>query len=176
MQSVVYNLKPMLYNLKLNKDIIAQSKEDMVEESKGTKKIKPEVLISRFRSKEDLYRYLTQQGKRLKHWWLRVQWTCFSHQCMVLRWASCATFWVRASHSSNKMRSTTWRCPAIKRSPWRTSTRTRWRMNCFRSISQLRNSYRAGSLNVDSSSACCVPCEINTWGTSSRRHRRPGTR
>ena len=68
MQSVVYNLKPMLYNLKLNKDITAQSKEDMVEESKGTKKIKPEVLISRFRSKEDLYRYLTQQSKRLKQW------------------------------------------------------------------------------------------------------------
>ena len=68
MQSVVYNLKPMLYNLKLNKDITPQSKEDMVEESKGTKKIKPEVLISRFRSKEDLYRYLTQQGKRLKQW------------------------------------------------------------------------------------------------------------
>ena len=36
----------------------------MVEESKGTKKIKPEVLLSRFRSKEDLYRYLTQLGKR----------------------------------------------------------------------------------------------------------------
>ena len=68
MQSVVYNLKPMLYNLKLNKDIIPQSKEHMVEESKGTKKIKPEVLISRFRSKEDLYRSLTQQGKRLKQW------------------------------------------------------------------------------------------------------------
>ena len=68
MQSVVYNLKPMLYNLKLNKDITTQSKENMVEESKGTKKIKPEVLISRFRSKEDLYRYLTQQGKRLKQW------------------------------------------------------------------------------------------------------------
>ena len=61
-------MKPMLYKLKLNKDIISQSKEDMVEESKGTKKIKPEVLISRFRSKEDLYRYLTQQGKRLKQW------------------------------------------------------------------------------------------------------------
>ena len=36
----------------------------MVEESKGTKKIKPEVLLSRFRSKEDLYRYLTQEGKK----------------------------------------------------------------------------------------------------------------
>ena len=31
----------------------------MVEESKGPKKIKPEELISRFRSKEDLYKYLT---------------------------------------------------------------------------------------------------------------------
>jgi two-component SAPR family response regulator len=51
MQSVDYNLKPMLNNLKLNKYIIPQSKEYMVEESKGTKKIKPEVLISRFRSK-----------------------------------------------------------------------------------------------------------------------------
>jgi hypothetical protein len=55
----------MLYNLKLNKENIRQESKDMVEESKGTKKIKPEVLLSRFRSKEDLYRYLTQQGKRL---------------------------------------------------------------------------------------------------------------
>ena len=31
----------------------------MVEESKGPKKIKPEELISRFRSNEDLYKYLT---------------------------------------------------------------------------------------------------------------------
>ena len=31
----------------------------MVEESKGPKMIKPEELISRFRSKEDLYKYLT---------------------------------------------------------------------------------------------------------------------
>jgi hypothetical protein len=56
---VIYNLKLMLYNLKLNKEITIQTAEDMVEESKGTKKIKPEVLLSRFRSKEDLYRYLT---------------------------------------------------------------------------------------------------------------------
>ncbi len=60
-----YNFKLMLYNLKLNKENISQESKDMVEESKGTKKIKPEVLLSRFRSKEDLYRYLTQQGKRL---------------------------------------------------------------------------------------------------------------
>jgi len=40
----------------------------MVEESKGPKKIKPEVLLSRFRSKEDLYRYLTQQGKGFAQW------------------------------------------------------------------------------------------------------------
>ena len=35
----------------------------MVEESKGTKKKMLEDLTSRFRSKEDLYRYLTRQGK-----------------------------------------------------------------------------------------------------------------
>jgi hypothetical protein len=56
------------YNLKLNTDITAQAAEEMVEESKGPKKIKPEVLLSRFRSKEDLYRYLTQQGKGLAQW------------------------------------------------------------------------------------------------------------
>ena len=58
-------MKQTLYNLILNKEITPLSAEIMVEESKGTKKIKPEVLLSRFRSKEDLYRYLTQQGKRL---------------------------------------------------------------------------------------------------------------
>ena len=56
------------YNLKLSRDITAQATEEMVEESKGPKKIKPEVLLSRFRSKEDLYRYLTQQGKMLAQW------------------------------------------------------------------------------------------------------------
>ena len=35
----------------------------MVEESKGPKRKMPEDLTSRLRSKEDLYRYLTQQGK-----------------------------------------------------------------------------------------------------------------
>ena len=56
-------MKQMLINLKLNKEVIIQALKSMVEESKGTKKVKPEELISRFRSKEDLYRYLTQQGK-----------------------------------------------------------------------------------------------------------------
>ena len=40
----------------------------MVEERKGAKKIKPEELISRFRSKEDLYKYLTLQGKIVSQW------------------------------------------------------------------------------------------------------------
>jgi hypothetical protein len=71
-QSVVYNLKPMIYNLKLNKEITPHSAEDMTEESKGPKKIKPEVLLSRFRSKEDLYRYLTQQGKISLQWRHRI--------------------------------------------------------------------------------------------------------
>ncbi len=35
----------------------------MVEESKTQKKKMPQELAARFRSKEDLYRYLTQQGK-----------------------------------------------------------------------------------------------------------------
>jgi hypothetical protein len=55
----------ILNNLKLNKEITVEAAEETVEESKGTKKIKPEVLLSRLRSKEDLYRYLTQQGKGL---------------------------------------------------------------------------------------------------------------
>ena len=37
----------------------------MVEETKGPKRHKPEDLHSKFRSIEDLYRYLTQQGKRI---------------------------------------------------------------------------------------------------------------
>ena len=35
----------------------------MVEETKGPKRNMSEDLISRFQSKEDLYRYLSQQGK-----------------------------------------------------------------------------------------------------------------
>jgi hypothetical protein len=31
----------------------------MAEESKGPKELKPEELLSRFKSKEDLYKYLT---------------------------------------------------------------------------------------------------------------------
>jgi len=58
----------ILNNLKLNREITVKATEEMIEESKGNKKIKPEVLLSRFRSKEDLYRYLTQQGKDFE-WW-----------------------------------------------------------------------------------------------------------
>ena len=65
---MVYKLKSMLYNLKLNRYITAKAATDIVEESKGPKKIKPEELISRLRSKEDLYRYLTLQGKIVTQW------------------------------------------------------------------------------------------------------------
>ena len=65
---MVYKLKSMLYNLKLNRYITAKVAKDMVKERKGPKKIKPEELISRFRSKEDLYRYLTLQGKIVTQW------------------------------------------------------------------------------------------------------------
>jgi hypothetical protein len=49
----------MIYNLKSNIEITTITAEDMVKESNGLKKIKPEFVISRFRSMEDLYRYLT---------------------------------------------------------------------------------------------------------------------
>ena len=45
--------------MQLNIAIINDTATQMVEEHKGPKKIKPEELISRFRSKEDLYKYLT---------------------------------------------------------------------------------------------------------------------
>ena len=45
--------------MQLIKEIKQSIITSMVEESKGPKKIKPEELISRFRSKEDLYKYLT---------------------------------------------------------------------------------------------------------------------
>ena len=49
--------------MQFNKALLTKSAAIMAEESKGTKKVKPEELISRFRSKEDLYKYLTKQGK-----------------------------------------------------------------------------------------------------------------
>jgi len=49
----------MIYNF----SIYSFKNKDMVEESKGPKRHMAEELTSRFRSKEDLYRYLTQQGK-----------------------------------------------------------------------------------------------------------------
>ena len=52
--------------MQLNISILNEAETQMVEERKGPKKIKPEELISRFRSKEDLYKYLTQQGKILE--------------------------------------------------------------------------------------------------------------
>jgi len=45
----------------------------MVEESKGPKKVKPEELISRFRSKEDLYNYLTYQGNGVENFSIILQ-------------------------------------------------------------------------------------------------------
>jgi hypothetical protein len=49
----------MIYYLKSIKEITTQTAKDMVEVSKGPKKIKSLELVSRFSSKEDLYRYLT---------------------------------------------------------------------------------------------------------------------
>ena len=62
-ESTDTNLMSIFNNLKLNTHLITNKAEDMVEEIKEPKKYKAEELISRFRSKEDLFRYLTQQGK-----------------------------------------------------------------------------------------------------------------
>jgi hypothetical protein len=51
------------FKLETIKEIICEVLSTMVEEVNGPKKIKSEELISRFRSKEDLYKYLNQQGK-----------------------------------------------------------------------------------------------------------------
>ena len=45
--------------MQLNIAIYNIAVASMAEESKGAKKVKREELISRFRSKEDLYKYLT---------------------------------------------------------------------------------------------------------------------
>ena len=45
--------------LQFNKEIKQTLIAHMVEELKVAKKVKPEELMSRFRSKEDLYKYLT---------------------------------------------------------------------------------------------------------------------
>jgi hypothetical protein len=62
----------ILVNLKLNKETSRLTVKSMVEESKEPKRYKAEELISRFRSKEDLYRYLTQQGKSSHMWCLNL--------------------------------------------------------------------------------------------------------
>ena len=58
-QSTDTNLMSIFNNLKLITHLITHAADDMVEEIKEPKKYKAEELISRFRSKEDLYRYLT---------------------------------------------------------------------------------------------------------------------
>jgi hypothetical protein len=57
--SFSYNFSIKSLKLQYIKEIKQTIIARMVEESKGPKKIKPEELISRFRSKEDLYKYLT---------------------------------------------------------------------------------------------------------------------
>ena len=63
LKSAVYSVISILYILILNFYKTKPKTPTMVEESKSHKRHKPEDLLSRFRSKEDLYRYLTQQGK-----------------------------------------------------------------------------------------------------------------
>lgn len=49
----------------INIQTLNHSTRKSMEGPKKVEKIKAEELLSRFRSKEDLYRYMTQQGKNL---------------------------------------------------------------------------------------------------------------
>ena len=54
-----YNFSIKSDKLQFIKEIKQAINTHMVEEEKRAKKVKPEELLSRFRSKEDLYKYLT---------------------------------------------------------------------------------------------------------------------
>ncbi len=54
-----YNFSIKSHKLQFIKEIKQTITAHMVEEEKRAKKVKPEELMSRFRSKEDLYKYLT---------------------------------------------------------------------------------------------------------------------
>jgi len=54
-----YNFSIKSHKLQFIKEIKQTIIAHMVEEEKRAKKVKPEELMSRFRSKEDLYKYLT---------------------------------------------------------------------------------------------------------------------
>jgi hypothetical protein len=54
-----YNFSIKSLKLQFIKEIKQTIIAHMVEEEKRAKKVKPEELMSRFRSKEDLYKYLT---------------------------------------------------------------------------------------------------------------------
>ena len=54
-----YNFSIKSHKLQFIKEIKQTITTHMVEEEKRAKKVKPEELMSRFRSKEDLYKYLT---------------------------------------------------------------------------------------------------------------------
>ncbi len=56
---IYYNYSNKSLKLQFIKEIKQTIIALMVEEEKRAKKVKPEELMSRFRSKEDLYKYLT---------------------------------------------------------------------------------------------------------------------
>ena len=138
----------------------------MVEESKGPKRRMPEDFVSRFRSKEDLYRYLTQQGKIRHGKWILIQQIYSCHRCTGPKWASCAIFSARQSCVLSRMRSIEWKCRPIKRYQSRTCMLTRSRMSCLWSTCHQRSNSRGGCQSESSSSVYCALWGTSTWRTS----------
>ena len=141
----------------------------MVEESKGPKKRMPEDFISRFRSKEDLYRYMTQQGKLLYILWKLVKLMFSFHQCRVPRLALWGISLVRLSCVSSRMMLIIWKCLLIRRSRLRTSMWMLSKMNCLWSTFLRKNNSLEGCLSKSSSLVFCAPWGTSTWRTSSLR-------
>ena len=126
-----------------------------MEASKPAKRHMAEDLLSRFRSKEDLYRYMTQQGKCLNSHEMFVKWMCSSRPSRGLRSASWGTSWARRNFISNKMRWSGWRSPPTRRYRWRTCTRMPWRTLSWASTCQAKNRYWM-SFPSETSSRCLV--------------------
>ena len=141
----------------------------MVEESKGPKKRMPEDFISRFRSKEDLYRYMTQQGKLLYTLWMLVKLMFSFHRCRVPRLALWGISLVRLSCVSSRMMLIIWKCLLIRRSRLRTSMWMLSKMNCLWSTFPRKNSSLEGCLSESSSLVFCALWGTSTWRTSSLR-------
>ena len=147
----------------------------MVEESKAQKKKMPQDLASRFRSKEDLYRYLTQQGNLMLYHFCYQQWTCSFHHYMGPRSALWETSSVKQRCFSDKMRLIAWKCRATKRSRSRICMPMRWTMSCLWSTFQQRSNCLADFQRETSSSGWCALWGASIWRTLSQKLIRRGS-